>query len=433
MSKQNTQMLIAGTPPDMPPDIQALVATTQKLSTREPTLALNHAVALDKQLTSAGWLSPVTIAAHGVAGPGWNTDAAPPSPSNTLFTISQRAPASRGGDAHTLAYQHVRGAEIPALNLMYANMCLGVESLWLHFINKYLAYFSPANTTPSNTSLSNTSTAAYYRLALKPGGAARFNRLHAPAHTKHVVSDGPLVSVLMPVYNAADTLRLAAESILEQTWKNIELILIDDVSTDNSLNIAYALAEADPRVKVLPLKVNGGPYRAKNAALSVAEGAYITVHDADDWAMPTRIADQLNPLLHDKTGKLAVTAGRMLRMDESGCITRFEPTNHINTDGALRLCFPSPMIERGYLHERLGAWHDSRFGADAELMQRLFRFDPNAISVLDIPVMLQLDSPAGLTRLPDTFVDGSGESEARRQYRESWERVHLGSDEMPCY
>jgi glycosyltransferase involved in cell wall biosynthesis len=235
----------------------------------------------------------------------------------------------------------------------------------------------------------------------------------------------------MPVYNASATLLKAAQSILEQTWQNLELILVDDCSQDNSLQIAHDLQSRDARVKVLPLNTNGGPYVAKNVGLTVAKGQYLTVHDADDWAFPTRIAQQLQPLLQAKAPGLAVSMGRTLRCDMNGQFTRFQPIDWVSLDGALRLCFPSPLFSRAYFDQKLGAWDSVRIGADAEIFQRIRRFDPSALQILDTPVMLQLDLDGSLTRNEETHNDERGEAPSRTAYRQAWSAWHAAQAEMP--
>ena len=314
-----------------------------------------------------------------------------------------------------MAFRNARGPEIPALNLLYANECLDLDSLWLRFFNKYLAYHGGQNA-----------------VSLKPGDASRFDRLCRSADRPHKMhADGPLVSVLMPVYNASATLLKAAQSILEQTWQNLELILVDDCSQDNSLQIAHDLQSRDARVKVLPLNTNGGPYVAKNVGLTVAKGQYLTVHDADDWAFPTRIAQQLQPLMQAKAPGLAVSMGRTLRCDMNGQFTRFQPLDWVSLDGALRLCFPSPLFSRAYFDQKLGAWDSVRVGADLEFFQRIRRFDPSALQILDTPVMLQLDLEGSLTRNEETHNDERGEAPSRTAYRQAWSAWHAAQAEMP--
>ena len=402
-------------------ELEKVLADAFDRTQHQPALALHHAVELDRELSRMGWPEPITYALHGTASPTGNSDedgapwrASTPGTFDCLYQ-AHRQHVDSPSLALATAFRNARGPEIPALNLLYANECLDLDSLWLRFFNKYLTYHGGQNA-----------------VSLKPGNASRFDRLCRSADSPHKIhTEGPLVSVLMPVYNASATLHKAAQSILGQTWQNLELILVDDCSKDNSLQIAHDLQSRDARVKVLPLNTNGGPYVAKNAGLTVAKGQYLTVHDADDWAFPTRIAQQLQPLLQAKAPGLAVSMGRSLRCDMNGQVTRFQPVDWVSLDGALRLCFPSPLFNRAYFDQKLGAWDSVRIGADAEIFQRIRRFDPSALQILDTPVMLQLDLDGSLTRNEETHNDERGEAPARKAYRQAWSSWHAAQTEMP--
>lgn len=88
-------------------------------------------------------------------------------------------------------------------------------------------------------------------------------------------------SVIIPVYNCADRLHISVESILQQTYGDFELILVNDGSTDNSLDICNEYASKDGRVKVLNQK-NSGPSVARNTGLKYVSGEYVVFCDADD-------------------------------------------------------------------------------------------------------------------------------------------------------
>ena len=97
----------------------------------------------------------------------------------------------------------------------------------------------------------------------------------------------PLVSIIVPVYNAEDTLHIAIDSILVQTYQNIELIIINDCSKDNTLNKLYKYKDREINnnfsIKIISHEVNRGVASARNTGLENASGEYIYYVDADDW------------------------------------------------------------------------------------------------------------------------------------------------------
>jgi len=97
----------------------------------------------------------------------------------------------------------------------------------------------------------------------------------------HTLNELPLVSVIIPVYNAEKYLKRAILSVLNQTYKKIEILCIDDGSIDNSESILRALQIQDNRIKIIS-KPNGGPASARNAGLDHAQGKYISFVDSDD-------------------------------------------------------------------------------------------------------------------------------------------------------
>ena len=108
------------------------------------------------------------------------------------------------------------------------------------------------------------------------------------------MSEQPLISVIVPVYKVEPYLDRCVQSIVNQTYKNLEIILVDDGSPDNSPAMCDAWAEKDSRIRVIH-KENGGVSSARNAGLDAATGGYITFVDADDWIE----SDMLEFLLHN--------------------------------------------------------------------------------------------------------------------------------------
>jgi succinoglycan biosynthesis protein ExoO len=96
-------------------------------------------------------------------------------------------------------------------------------------------------------------------------------------------------SVIIPVYNSAGTLRRAVNSVCAQTLTDIEVLLVDDGSEDDSLDVARQLAASDSRVRVIAQPTNRGKPHAMNVAIHQARGTWIAVLDADDWYQPDRL------------------------------------------------------------------------------------------------------------------------------------------------
>lgn len=99
----------------------------------------------------------------------------------------------------------------------------------------------------------------------------------------------PLVSVIVPVYNVEEYLEKCLKSILQQTYKNIEIVLVDDCSTDNSLSIMKRYQKNDKRIKIFSNKVNKGVSVTRNTGIDKSSGEYIFFIDPDDWVSPNLV------------------------------------------------------------------------------------------------------------------------------------------------
>lgn len=91
----------------------------------------------------------------------------------------------------------------------------------------------------------------------------------------------PKVSIIVPMYNSAKFLDRCVQSLVNQTLKDIEIILVNDASPDNSLELAKAYEEQDARIKVIDLKEN--IVASRNPGIKIAKGAYLGFVDAYDW------------------------------------------------------------------------------------------------------------------------------------------------------
>lgn len=105
--------------------------------------------------------------------------------------------------------------------------------------------------------------------------------------------DDDRVSVIMPAYNAAATIDQAITSVVAQTYPHWELLVADDCSPDNTRALIKSWRKHEPRVKLVALDRNGGPARARNAALAAAQGRWLAFLDSDDWWLPRKLEHQL--------------------------------------------------------------------------------------------------------------------------------------------
>jgi len=111
-----------------------------------------------------------------------------------------------------------------------------------------------------------------------------------------MIGSGRLVSVVVPAFNAARTIQETLDSISQQTYRTIEVIVVDDGSTDHTAEIARRHSLCDPRFRVVS-KPNGGVASARNEGIRASSGEFIAFIDADDLWHPTKIAKQLDALL----------------------------------------------------------------------------------------------------------------------------------------
>ncbi len=124
-----------------------------------------------------------------------------------------------------------------------------------------------------------------------------------------------LVSIVTPVYNSEAFLAETIEGVLAQTWSEWELLLVDDHSTDGSLEVARAYAARDPRITVIALDHTQGPAVARNRAIDAARGRYIAFCDSDDVWLSTKLEQQL---AHAATCDAAVIFTSYFKMEEDG-------------------------------------------------------------------------------------------------------------------
>lgn len=225
--------------------------------------------------------------------------------------------------------------------------------------------------------------------------------LHRLRRTRDEVVEGPLVTVLVPCFEAEGTIDIALRSLAEQTYRNLEIVVVDDASTDRSVEVVERWAEEDRRIRLLRQPERRGAYAARNLGLSRATGRWVRVHDADDWTHPDAIARQVVPLL---AGEARWSATRSIRTTGELLCPPTQPGGHRRTH-RLRDCYPS------FLHPReaLGVgWPDLPVNADMVALEVLApRLGGRPHVVLpDVPLSFQLTGEGLTSRSGPGHLDG---------------------------
>lgn len=232
--------------------------------------------------------------------------------------------------------------------------------------------------------------------------------------------DGPLVSVLMTTFRTGTRAVSAIESVLAQSYRNLELIVVDDASDDDTPAQVAALASRDARVRLLRLPRNVGTYAAKSIGLTQARGEFVTCHDSDDWSHPEKIARQVAPLLAEP--HLVCTVSSWVRIQDHGQFYA-RPVHPL-----ARLNPSSPLFRRDRVLATAGAWDCVRAGADSEFLARLkLVFGAKAVRRLQQPLALGSHRPGSLMTAAATGYSETGMSPQRLSYWEAWTRWHIGT------
>lgn len=140
------------------------------------------------------------------------------------------------------------------------------------------------------------------------------------------------LSVIIPLYNAGDDFRTCMESLITQTWTALEIIIINDGSTDNSVEIAKYYAENYPHVRLLH-QANAGASVARNRGIEVATGKYVAFVDADDEVYPTMYETLMTMALEDDLDVAQCNADWCFR--ETGETWQSIPTDRLRSTGVL--------------------------------------------------------------------------------------------------
>lgn len=214
------------------------------------------------------------------------------------------------------------------------------------------------------------------------------------------VNGSKKVSIIMPIYSAGDQVRIAIDSLLAQTYENIEIIAVDDCSPDDTFDILKAFEKQDSRLKAVQPPQNGGAYAARNYGLRFATGDLFTTHDSDDWSHPQKIATQVAHL--EKHPDVKGCSVHWIRAQEN-----LEFTHNWRPNNYLTHWSQSSFMLRKEVLDAIGEWDHVRIGGDTEYiwrMQATFGRDSLAKIHSDTPLAFALDEEGSLTRTKATHV-----------------------------
>ena len=199
------------------------------------------------------------------------------------------------------------------------------------------------------------------------------------------IDNKPLVSIIMTVYNKEEYLEDCIESMLRQTWTNIELVLIDDFSSDSSREILKKYL-TNPKIKIILNEENLGCYKSRNIGIKNSNGTYIGFQDTDDYSLKTRIEEQMKFMIENN---LLMCGCNMIR-------SHLTNINYINDEHVLKevydnkcdnikdeCCkeffgYPTLIINK-ILFDKYGLYLERRKGMDMEFPERILFMERNYI------------------------------------------------------
>jgi O-antigen biosynthesis protein len=304
------------------------------------------------------------------------------------------------GDLHALAQQvmapNLHAEDVAAISAEVARRAAvtkpsrDADLLWLQSLDRFLPHG-----------------ARQFRVA--HGARSRFDDIESMPTRP---TGGPLVTVVTPAFRPTRALVTSIRSILAQSWQDLEIIVVDDGSRGIGEVYLDQVEQLDERIRVVRLDRNEGSFRARNVALALARGEFVTGQDADDWSHPERIERQVRPLLRNR--RLVATMSRSLRLQEDlSLLYRGYPVTRVNA---------SSLMLRRTAQDRIGVFDSVRKSADSEFQRRIEAvFGSSSLEVVDQVLAFVRLVDSSLSR--GDFSPG-WHHERRVYYRTMFERWH---------
>ncbi|GAF65006.1 putative glycosyltransferase [Bacillus sp. TS-2] len=226
------------------------------------------------------------------------------------------------------------------------------------------------------------------------------------------------VTVIMPVHNAEGVIKTSIDSVLNQSWSNLEVIIVDDCSTDLTREMILEYQKQDDRIQFIEAETNGGPYVARNLALKQATGDFVTCHDADDWSHSRKIEIQVNHLI-DNPKFVGNTTQQARATNDLHFHRRGNAGYYLFNN------MSSFMFRREKITQKIGYWDCVRFGADSEMIKRIKTIfgEDSIVELLSGPLSFQRQTGNSLTG-NSTFGYHGFFMGARKEYFEAFNYYH---------
>ncbi|HEY0974504.1 MAG TPA: glycosyltransferase family 2 protein [Solimonas sp.] len=215
------------------------------------------------------------------------------------------------------------------------------------------------------------------------------------------MSAAPAVSVILPTHNRARTLDRAIDGVLTQGWRDLELIVVDDASSDDTAQ--RMAARRDPRLRYLRLEQNVGPAAARNRAVAIARGEWLAFQDSDDEWFAGKLESQLQ-LARDLPPDYAVIGSTLLRVGNGDRVERVRwplragSTHDVDVPAFLAsaMAYLQSMLIRRSAFDAIGGFDETLpVRSDIELCLRLL--PGQRFAAVDLPLALSWETPGGVS------------------------------------
>lgn len=240
----------------------------------------------------------------------------------------------------------------------------------------------------------------------RPGGASAAREDCVSACFRS--ADGPLVSVMVPAWNAAATIGECLDSLLSQTYTNFEVVVVDDCSDDDTVRVVEERALGDQRIRLFRNDPQLREAGTRNRCLAESSGEYVMLQDADDVCEPVRIATLVD---HLETHDAAFVSSGFYLFDDGGTHQTVQLSNE--SPGKMAFLWGSPFCHAATMFRRValtavGGYRvsqETRRGADYDLFMRLYAAGLRGSNLAQVLYGYRVDSSTIARRTLEYRID----------------------------